>query len=174
MYLKNEENYINSIPPQLDVEDIKNIKVFDVEPEEIRTFPLVVLTGSNGKIVTTGIGDMAMEVRDKSNGNLTAYRYGGIYDFNLVLEIVTKSTFEREFLSDLITRALRIALRRPMQADGVLIKNISYGGETSGNYDSTHIYLSSLNLSTWSEWYEDFELLPNGGIDIDYNKKFKN
>ncbi|MFW6015078.1 MAG: hypothetical protein ACOCRK_01420 [bacterium] len=170
MYLNNEDNYKHVVPSQLDVEDIKSADVFDVEPEELRQFPMVIITGGNGNMVTSGLGDMAHEKYDPSTLELIAYRYGGIYQFNLTIDIVTKSTLMREFMSDLITKALRFDIRRQMESKGVLVTSMNYNGETSGTYDSNHIYLTSISLSTWSEWYEDRELLPNGGVGVRYDQ----
>jgi hypothetical protein len=111
-------------------------------------------------MVTSGLGDMAQEVMNPVTGEIMAYRYGGMYSFNLTIEVGTRGTLEREFLTDLVTKVLRFDLRRKMELQGVLIQNARYGGESVVNYDSNHIYVATINITTWSEWYEDVDLLP--------------
>ncbi len=166
MYLNNEENYRHLVPKQLDVADIKGMSVYGIDPEHLRDFPTLIISGGSGSMVTTGLGDMAMEIYN-DYGELEAYRYGGIYDFNLQAEIVTKSTLQREFLTDLVSKVLRFNIRRQMEAQGVLVQNVSYNSESSGQYDSNRIYIGTLGLKTWSEWYEDINLIPLSGVSID-------
>lgn len=162
-YFNNVDNYKHLIPPQFDKDHFQKTVVWDTEPEDLRTLPLVVIIGGSGDMVTGGLGDMAQEVISQFTGEVVAYRYGGMYNFNLTIEIGTRSTLEREFLTDLVTQALRFTLRRKMELQGVLIHNARYGGESVVNYDSNHIYVASINIATWSEWYEDIDLLPMDG-----------
>lgn len=140
--------------------NFQQIKIWDTEPESLREFPLILIVGGSGDIITSGLGDMAEEIHDLFTGELIAYKYGGMYNFSLTIEIGTRTTLEREFLSDLVTKALRFYLRRKMEEQGVLIQNVRYGGESATQYDSNHIYIATINIATWSEWYENVDLLP--------------
>lgn len=159
-YFANLDNYAYLIPPQFDKDHFQNIAIWDTEPEELRTLPLLVIISGVGDMITGGLGDMAQEVYDPITGEIIAYKYGGMYNFNLSIEVGTRGTLEREFLADLVTKALRFTLRRKIESQGVLIHNARYGGESVVNYGSDHIYVATINIGTWSEWYEDVELLP--------------
>ena len=168
MYLSNIDNYRHLIPSELSEEHFEVIRVYDTEPEELRVLPVIILNSGSGDMVTAGIGDMAQELYS-DDGELVGYRYGGIYEFNLVLEVGTKTTFSREFLTDLITKALRFQLRRKLEREGILIKNMRFAGESKIQYGSDSIFVSTINFSTWSEWYEDIELLPIEDVNINFN-----
>lgn len=159
-FFNNADNYQHLIPPNLQQMDFQQIKIWDTEPESLREFPLIVIAGGSGDMITSGLGDFALEVFDQFTGELTAYKYGGMYNFSLTIEVGTRTTLEREFLSDLVTKALRFYLRRKMEEQGVLIQNVRYGGESTTQYDSNHIYIATINIATWSEWYDDVDLLP--------------
>jgi hypothetical protein len=160
-YFYNEENYEHDIPPQLSEDHYTDIRIYDTEPEDLRGFPLIIVNGSNGQMITSGLGDMALEIRDERDGNLLGYKYGGMYNFNLTLEIATRSTLDREVLTDITTKALRFDLRRKIEREGVLVKDMSYNGESTVAYDSNNIYVSTISMNVFSEWYEDVPLTDN-------------
>lgn len=140
-------------------------EIWDTEPEQLRNLPLVVISGSTGNMITGGLGDMAAELYN-SAGELIAYRYGGMYEFSLTVEVAARDTLEREVLTDIVTSALRFGIRRKMEAEGILVKDMRYGGESTLQYSSDRIYVSTINLTTWSEWYEDFDLMPVDKVSI--------
>jgi hypothetical protein len=172
MYFANRENYIHRLPENLDDSVFDQLKeqVWDTEPEDLRNLPLVVISGSSGNMITSGLGDFSTELYT-DDGELYGYRYGGIYEFSLTVEVATRSTLEREVLTDLVSSALRFSVRRKMEAEGILVKDMRYGGESTLNYTSDHIYISTINLATWSEWYEDVELLPVEKVSINFDEK---
>jgi hypothetical protein len=160
-YLRNYDNYKRMCP-----KDFSHTQIFDKEPNELRAFPIVILTGSSGQMITAGISaDFAMELRDE-NGDLRGYRYGGMYEFSITVEIGTRSTLDRERLTDLTSMAYRFHLRRFMEKEGILIKDMRYGGESEVPYDSDKIYVSTIQFTTWSEWYRDYDLLDIEDIDV--------
>ena len=93
-----------------------------------------------------------------------------MYELTITLEIATRSTFDREFLADMIAMALRVQLRRKLESVGILIKDVKFTGESSLQLNSDKIYVSNLTLSIWSEWYDNVELIPidevNIGLDL--------
>lgn len=167
VYFENKKNYECLIPSQVNADYYQQTRIFDTEPEDLRGFPVIIISGSNGTMITSALGDMAQEVYDPHTGELIAYKYGGIYDFNITIEIGCINTIDREIISDLVAKALRYYLRRKIEASGVIIKTMQYGGETTVQYDSKKIYVSTINLSTWSEWYDDIKLLPIDNVDIE-------
>lgn len=164
MFLANYDNYSSFCS-----KDYSEIAVvYDKEPNELREFPLVVITGSSGQVITGGLQDFVEEIYT-SQGDLKAYRYGGMYEFNITIDIATKSTLDREQFSDLIAMALRVLIRRYIEREGVIIKDMRYGGESEVNYDSDKIYISSIQFTTWSQWYQDIDLMDLGKINIDFD-----
>jgi hypothetical protein len=162
-FLANYENYSNFCP-----KDYSQALVSDKEPNELRQFPLVVISGSSGQIIAGGLQDFAEEIYDEQ-GSLQAYRYGGMYEFNITIDIATRSTLDREQFSDLVAMALRVLVRRYIEKEGVIIKDMRYGGESEVNYDSDKIYVSNIQFTTWSQWYQDINLMDIGKINLDFN-----
>lgn len=165
-FLANPNNYSGLLPPQFEENHYVDTIIFDTEPEEVRSFPVIIISGVSGDMITSGLGDMAMEMHNGITNELQSYRYGGMYEFNITMEIGTKSTLDREVLSDLVSHALRFSIRRKMEAEGILVKSMKYGGESVVQYDSNHIYVTTVNLTTWSEWYDDITLLPVEDVTI--------
>ena len=94
--------------------------------------------------------------------------YINMYDFSVEVEIGTKTTLEREVLMDITASALRWSLRRWMEKQGIIVKEVSYSGESKLQYDSDFIYTSTISVQTYSEWSEYYKLLPI--VDINVNK----
>ena len=90
MFYNNYENYQYLLPMQIDYDHYVNMDIFDTEPQKLRNFPLIILNGSGGKLITTGLSDLASEVYDPRDDNVIGYKYGGIYEFNFNLEIGTR------------------------------------------------------------------------------------
>lgn len=170
-FFRNEKNYIRMLPKEIRHDSFINMNIYDTNPEQLITFPMIVISGSNGRMVTAGIsGDFASELYD-DDGNLYAYLYGGMYEFNVEVEIGTRTPLEREVLMDITAMALRFLARRDMERKGILIKELSYGGENKIPYDSDMIYTSVINLQTFSEWYEKVELMPLSEATIDITEQ---
>ena len=164
MYFKNKQNYLGLLPKNINDTVFDDMDIYDTTPEDLLKFPLLVVSGSNGSMITSGLGDFASEIYD-SQGDLNGYLYGGQYNFSITIEVATRTTLEREVLSDIVTSALRFAIRRKMEAHGVLITDMQYGSEATLKYDSNLIYQVPINLAVWSEWYDEFKLLPIDGIN---------
>ena len=165
-YFRNPKNYKRKLPPNFPEDCFKNIDFYATEPEELRTFPTVILTSSAGQMVTAGLGDMCSEIRDPRTSTIVAYRYQGFYEFSVQIDIGCKSPTEKEILTDFIAKAIRFDLRRFIQTNGILIKNVSYQGESTIDYNSDKIYISQLRIETFSTWVEDRELLDPNEINV--------
>ena len=171
MFFENTDNYKHLLPQDLMSDDIfSRMNIYDAHPQTLRTFPLIVVAGSNGRMINSGISNnFASEVYDRNN-QLEGYLYAAMYEFSLDIEIGCKSTLEREVLLDLVASCLKFSIRRRLEYYGILIKEVSYGGENKLQYDSNFIYTAMLNIQTFSEWSEYYKL-----IDItDVNVKIKN
>ena len=162
LYFRNPKNYMHKLPRQISKDYFAKAVFFDTEPEELREFPLAIITTFSGTMVTAGLSDFCQEIKDPRSGSIIAYRYQGFYEFGVQIDIGCKNTLERETFADLIAKALRFSLRRFIQNQGIIIKNVSYSNESTIDYNSDKIYIASIKLDTWSSWIEDVELLdPN-------------
>jgi ribosomal protein L5 len=159
LYFRNPKNYRHKLPKQIPEDRFKDTSFYDCEPEKLRKFPTVIVTTFGGSMVTMGLSDFCQAVTDPRTGHTIAYRYQGGYEFTTQIDIGCKTTLEREVLADLISKALRFSLRRFIQNQGIIIKNVSYAGDSSIEYNSDKIYLASIKIDTWSSWVEDVELL---------------
>lgn len=159
-FLINKDNYGNFCE-----EDFTDCQIFDKEPNRLRKFPTILITSANGNFITAGLGDMAQELYDE-HGDLAGYRYSGMLELPITMEIAVKNTRTRDVLVDLITIAFRVLLRRHLEAVGILVKDMRYTGENEIEYDSDKIYIATIQFTTWSEWYRDISLLPFKDINI--------
>lgn len=162
-FLFNVDNYKSIVN-----RDFSNAMVYDKEPTVLRQFPAILITAMSGNYITSGLGDVSMELYDEY-GDFYGYRYSGMFELPITIELATKTTVERDILVDLVSMALRVLLRRHLESKGILVKDMRYGGEGEIQYDSDKIYIATLNLTTWSEWYRDVTALPLTGIDVDIN-----
>ena len=169
LYFSNSDNYREFFPDR--TIDFSGIEIYMSEPLELTSFPCIILSSSSGEMQTAGLGDMAFEVYDEQTNELIGYKYGGMFDFSINVEIGCKSTPERDILSDIVAKALRFDVRRSIQEDGIIIKSMRYSGESVIQYASNHIYISTINLSTWSEWYEFVDIMKTTGINVNVNLK---
>lgn len=159
-FFNNPDNYAHLLPRQLSRDVFTNMIIFDSFAEQLTKFPMIVVSNSSGRMIAGGISnDFASEVYAK-DGTVEGYLYGGMYEFNIEVEIGTKTTLEREVLMDITTSALRFSLRRRLEYYGVIIKEMSYGGENATPYNSDMIYTSTMTMQTYSEWYDYYRLLP--------------
>lgn len=160
-FLVNRDNYKNITDA-----DYTSAEIFDKEPTVLRAFPSILITAISGNYVNSGIGDIAQELYD-DNGVFIGYRYSGMFELPITIELATRSSKDRDRLADLITMVLRVLMRRQLELAGVLIKDMRYAGETEILYDSDKVYIATIQFNTWSEWYRDVTLLPISGIDVD-------
>ena len=165
-YFGNKKNYRNKLPHILNEDVFVNTVFYDAEPQELRSFPFAIISNTSGSMVTAGLGDMSAEIRDPRTSTIMAYRYQGFYELALSIDICCQSPLEREVLTDFIAKAIRFDLRRFIQNNGVIVKDLSYGGETTAEYNSDKIYISQLKVNTWSNWVEDRELLDPNEFNI--------
>lgn len=161
-YLANPSNYSYFCEGR----DFSSTLIYDKDPNDLRALPAVVITGGNGQLITGGLSDFAEEVRDPNTGELAYHRFGGMYEFSISVDIGTKTTKERELLTDLVSLAYRVHLRRFMEKEGVIVKDMRYGGEVEEMSDSDKIYVSTIQLTTWSEWIQDVDLITLDDLNI--------
>lgn len=173
LYFNNPKNYKKKLPSQISDNHYTEAVFFDTTPEEMRSFPLVILSSGVGEMITSGLGDMCQEIKDPRTGAIIAYRYEGFYEFNITFDIGCRSTLDREVFTDLLAKALRFSLRRYIQNQGIIIKDVSYAGETIVDYNSDKIFVSQLKVKTWSVWVEDVDLLDEDEFNINMTMQAK-
>ena len=146
--------------------DYSSAQIYDKEPKALKSFPSILIVGMNGTFIPSGLGDIASELYN-DNGICIGYRYAGMFELPITMEIATMTTPDRDQVADLVSMALRVLIRRQMEAEGVLIKNdMRYSGESEILYDSNKIYITTLQFTAFTEWYQDITFLPVTGIDV--------
>jgi len=174
LYFRNPKNYRHKLPKQISENLFAEAVFYDTEPEELRKFPTVIVTTFSGTMVTAGLSDFCQEIKDPRTGQIIAWRYQGFYEFGVQIDVGCKNTLEREVFADLIAKAIRFSLRRFIQNQGIIIKNVSYAGESSIDYNSDKVYIASIRIDTWSSWIEDVELLDPNEFTLKANMSMKN
>lgn len=159
-YLRNIENYsdVTSL-------DFTNAEIYDKQPNELRYFPSVLVTALNGNFITAGLGDYATELYDK-NGICIGCRYSGFLELPITIETATRTTPERDILTDLIIQMLRVEARRDIEAEGFLIKDARYASESEIVYENDKVYIASINCTIWLQWYKDIDYVRVKKINI--------
>lgn len=85
----------------------------------------------------------------------TALEYGGRWQTNVEIEVFAKDVMAARELADWTAMYFLILARYRLDNEGILINNISMGGESSEPFDDTadeYYYTSSLNLECETEW----------------------
>lgn len=173
-YFNNSKNYRNKLPRQLASTCFEKAVFYDSEPQQLREFPFAIISNMSGNMVTAGLGDMCSEVLDPRTSTIIAYRYQGFYELTTSIDICCQNPLEREVFTDFIAKAIRFDLRRFIQDNGVLVKDVSYGGETTAEYNSDKIYIAQLKVNSWSNWVEDRQLLDPDEFNIRVTMDTKN
>jgi len=170
-FFANPDNYKYLVPSELNYTEYVKLSenIYSTEPNVLREFPTIIITGGSGQMISTDLSDFVQELHDPRTDKLWGYRYGGIYEFNMTIEVGSRSTLERDFLTDVLSRALRFSLRRKIESQGIIIKSMQSSDGNSIPYDSSHIYIANLSFSTWANWHEDIELVSD--VDININGK---
>ncbi len=163
-FLTNYDNY-----KTVCATDFSGTAVFVESPYELRSWPMIVLSGGTGPMVTTGLSDLATEIYNEDHSSVIGYRYAGIYQFNIQVDLACRTTVDRDRLIDLVTLAYRLLLRRYLEVRGVLVTGMSYGAQTDTLYNTDKIYLATLTASTWSQWYNDVPFLPLSDVVLNFN-----
>lgn len=161
-FLKNIDNYKNICN-----RDYTQCEIFDKEPNVLRLFPVILITAASGNYINTGFGDMAGDLLN-SDGIGIGVRYAGQMELPITIEVGTRSTKDRDILIDLLSAAIRIIFKRDLEANGIVIKDMRYGGESEILYDSDKLYIATLNITVWMEWtYDSLYHAPIKQINMD-------
>ena len=162
-YFQNIENYNN-----ITNSDFTNVMVYDKQPQELRSFPSILITAASGTFINAGLGDVAEELFDDDNVCIGC-RYSGILEFPITIETATRTTRERDVVSDLLNFMLRVYARRQLEAEGILIKDARYSGESEITYENEKVYISTLNCTIWLQWFRDVNYINIKEINLDIN-----
>ena len=60
-------------------------------------------------------------------------------------------------------------LRRKLESIGILIKDARTNGESSVAINANKVYITTLTLSIWAEWYNVVELAPIEDVNVNLN-----
>lgn len=76
----------------------------------------------------------------------------GAWDQNFEIKVISESARDRDEITDIITVALQGTRRNELTKEGLFISKISTTGEQERAYSNDHLFMTSINLSTRTEW----------------------
>lgn len=115
-----------------------------------KAIPGVVL--AFGRRLSSG-DKMAVVVHDSRIG--VADEYGGKWNMNVDLSLITRDPMTREEISDLIMMYFWVLRKEPLTDEGIEILDISMGGEDEEIYDSTgedYYFNTSISMTMQTDW----------------------
>ena len=73
IFYANKNNFEHLLPEQIPYTFVDNINIYDTHPQSLRTFPLIVISGSSGRYISHSLGnDIAQEIYN-DYGQLQGY-----------------------------------------------------------------------------------------------------
>jgi hypothetical protein len=84
--------------------------------------------------------------------------YAGAWEQTFNVQIAAESIPDREELSDIVSSFLISTARIPVQDAGLLMKNVSFGGESEEDWANDKVYIQSINVETFSEWRREMPI----------------
>ena len=147
--------------------DISRTKIFITKfwPYEVTKLPMLVITTSTGDALMRVMQDELWEEDHKKvvENNITydgisGYRYGGGFNQNVSIDVVTEDTITREKILDWVIMYLRWLYITKLREYGLELKNITIKGETQKQVGADYVYFDGLNLEFYTEWTEELVL----------------
>ena len=99
-----------------------------------------------------------------------AQAFGGKWDLSLSLNVYARDPSQREELSDVLVSVLWEGLKPRLDREGIVVKNVSHGGETEELYNESsqdYYYSSTISLDLETDW-ELHKPLPFAFRRFDY------
>jgi len=96
--------------------------------------------------------------------------YGGKWDLSFPIDVYSRDPIEREELADLLVASLWEGLKPRLDQEGIVVKNVSLGGESEELYSDTtgdYYFIASIDLSVEVDW-ELHRPLPFAFTDFDF------
>lgn len=146
-----------------DSEDTTRILISDAYRYEVNFYPAIIIKSSGGSYKPISFNqEHTLKHRKSVVQNLygafetitipTHRVYAGAWELNYEVEIYSKSHTELEELVDIISLLFQYVSWNELRANGLFIKNISIGGESSEPYANDYIYSQNISLPVRTEW----------------------
>jgi len=106
----------------------------------------------------------------RNNREQVAQAFGGKWDLSLSINVYARDPLQREELADVTLSVLWEGLKPRLDREGIVVKDISHGGESEEVYNETEgsmYFMSSLTLSLETDW-ELHKPLPFAFRRFDY------
>lgn len=106
----------------------------------------------------------------KNTREQVAQAFGGKWDFSISMDIYSRDPLQREEITDITLSALWEGLKPRLDQEGLVIKNVSHGGESEEDYNEAagdKYYTSSITLDMETDW-ELHKPLPFSFRRFDY------
>lgn len=89
----------------------------------------------------------------------SAIQFAGAWDQNFEIKITSKSLEDCVAISDLVMMSLQHTFRLQLQQNGLFIKKVSAGAETTENINNNDpLYHISVSVETYSEWHREIPM----------------
>lgn len=86
-----------------------------------------------------------------------AYReYGGNWEMSLEFDIMARDVYASAEIADRTTMFLYTSLREKLASEGIVITNVSHGGESEEAYDDNgddYFYTASISVDVMTDWF---------------------
>lgn len=102
---------------------------------------------------------MAVVVSSKRED--AAREYGGKWEMSLDFDIMARDVYASAEISDRTTMFLYTVLRDRLGGEGVVITNVSHGGEAEETYDENgddYFYTASISVDVMTDWFMQLPL----------------
>lgn len=112
-------------------------------PGVIMAFGRQMVTGDNIAIILT------------SKRTITAQEFGGKWEVSLSFDVLAKDPIQLEELADLTLMYLWGQKKDILEYEGIIIQDVSHGGEADEVYDETgqeNYYLVSMDMTVQADW----------------------
>ena len=78
--------------------------------------------------------------------------YAGMWDHSIEIAISTESHVETEEITEIVALMVQFKLFHELRAAGIIVKNLSVGGESSEKYANDFIFTQTITIGCISEW----------------------
>ncbi len=147
----------------LDSTETTKILISDLFRYEIKFFPSITIKSGGGSYKPISFNqEGTIKYRKDLTEDLfgrqivtqtpTHKIYAGSWDMNFDISIYSESHTEMEEIVEIVVMILQYSAWNELRANGLFIKSLNIGAESSEQYANDYIYNQNISISTMSEW----------------------
>lgn len=153
----------------IDSEESTDILITDVYALDASFYPVITIqhSGGSSKPISfnqNGTVKYRKTRTENENGlfsdiNIPTHRvYTGAWDLNFQIGVYSKTQSELEEIMDVVAMILQYSAWQELRENGLFIKSLSIGGESTEPYSNAYIYSQTISISVYSEWRAEIPL----------------